>query len=289
MRVFLFCVLANFLFAGCVSSCSVNNGDIDCYCPTDPEPWRHSRNGANVLDLIEKGLKGGTDGVKNVRIYGCGTRKLELDLNYFRDAEKIVIADSSPLKIRLIGNVNDGDKTVEFRNIRGVNDWMGEKGSLVLGGGVNWCQKSCQNNPQQAEQTGPPSSWENCNDCVPSNLKLNFFGVEHVLLHSFGGASYKLYKDEGHTILGGSDIKTFSVEEPMLTGVKVDSLTATDGCYIDGGKVECQDIQDDDTSSYTDYYILYGVLAIVGIISHILLIFYCRAMSRARAARLANA
>lgn len=289
MRYLLFCVVVIWLFAGCCASCSVNNGGVNCKCPTDPEPWRNSRNGANVLKLIENDLTSGTTGVESVRIYGCGVRKLELDLNYFRDAKKIEIADSQPLNIRLIGDINSGDKMVEFRNIQGVNDWMGVKGSLVIGGGVNWCQKSCQNNPRQAEQTGPPSSWDTCNQCVPSNLKLNFYDVEHVLLHSFGGASYKLYDDEGHTVLHGSGIKTFSVDEPMLSGVKVDSLTAHDGCYLEGEKVECQDLQDDEDSYSSSLYVVIAIVASLTIVGTILLFGFCRAMSRARAARAENA
>ena len=114
-----------------------------------------------------------------------------------------------------------------FHNMQGHNELF--RGSVILTGGIDYCTKSCQTTIP--DQTGPPSRWTSCNDCVPSNIRFSFINVDHVYFEHFAIASYAHNHDEGHAILYAHGVKTFRINDPFLNRVEVDSIEAGE-CWL---------------------------------------------------------
>jgi len=221
----------NSLLQAEASSCIGDEKLVICECPSNDI----RTDGYDVLRLIQLNESITTTHVQAIHIKNCYTEaNFELDFNEvekgrFQNLSNIAFSDSAPIHVYMRGRITRHHMAVTFQDIHRIGDFKGLKGSVVLTGGVDYCAWSCDT--FIPDKTGPPNTWQTCNKCTPSNLKLSFINVDHVLLKQLGLAAYDHNHDDGHAILHAQGVQTFSVDEPFLNNVEIESIEA-DECWL---------------------------------------------------------
>jgi len=211
-------------------SCTGDERLVTCECPVNS-----SSQNDDVLRIIKIDNNITAKKLKALEIRNCVSEtSFELDFNEVAEARfaslsNITFSNSPPIHVYLRGRINRHNMVVSFKNIHGIGNFKGLKGSVVLTGGVDYCAWSCHT--FIPDKTGPPNTWETCNDCTPSNLKLSFIDVDHVLLKHLGLAAYDDNHDDGHAVLHAQGVQTFSVDEPFLNNIEIESISA-DECWL---------------------------------------------------------